>query len=306
MSTLHKKIHQPFLQRAIKKLHTLSFFPVLYWVLYCCKLEHFSALSRSPQTMKKSRLYFNKKHNEISQLLHHLADDFSRQTLLAQLTFRQKGKPLPLGSVQDHYFPSDFISLSAQEIFVDAGAFTGDSIIRFQKACKGQYKQIIALEANSFMCARLQARGFKNCLCLPCGLWKNKGRLPFCAQNTGTDKFMSTHVERLNPPKGKILQMDTNALDNLPSCHAVTYLKMDIEGAELNALKGAEKTIRANTPTLAISIYHSDSDLLEIPRWIISLGLDYKYYIRHHGVAFAEVVFYAVSPRHRAPTTFNC
>lgn len=70
-------------------------------------------------------------------------------------------------------------------------------------------------------------------------------------------------------------------------------------------IEGAEKTIRANTPTLAISIYHSDSDLLEISLWIISLGLDYKYYIRHHGVAFAEFVFYAVSPRHRVSTQVN-
>lgn len=253
---------------ALKKLQAWKFFPQLYWILYICRLEQFSRLSRSAQLLQKSKQYFNRKQNATEQLLHSLADEKFKQALQAKQAFRQDGKPLPLGSVQDHYFPPDIVLLSSKEVFVDAGAFTGDSIRRFQRACKGQYKQIIALEANPDMCVHLQAKGFKNCLCLPCGLWKGKSTLSFCAQNTGMDKLIDSHGECFAPKKGKILSIDTNALDNLPFCQEVTYLKMDIEGAE--------KAIRANTPTLAISIYHSDSNLLESPFWIISLGLDYK------------------------------
>ncbi|EOS66974.1 FkbM family methyltransferase [Oscillibacter sp. 1-3] len=76
----------------------------------------------------------------------------------------------------------------------------------------------------------------------------------------------------------------------------VTMIKMDIEGSELEALKGAKKTIQRNKPKLAICIYHKPEDMLEIPLYIKSLVPEYKLYVRHHSNSNVETVLYAVRP----------
>jgi hypothetical protein len=70
---------------------------------------------------------------------------------------------------------------------------------------------------------------------------------------------------------------------------------MDIEGAELDALKGAEETIKRDKPKLAICIYHKDSDFVETPEYIHEFVPEYRLYVRHHGRTSArETVLYAV------------
>ncbi|SFU68912.1 FkbM family methyltransferase [Nitrosospira multiformis] len=69
---------------------------------------------------------------------------------------------------------------------------------------------------------------------------------------------------------------------------------MDIEGAELNALKGAEDTILRCRPKLAISLYHSIDDFKTIPRYLNSPGLSYKYYLDHHTIYENETVLFAI------------
>ncbi len=73
----------------------------------------------------------------------------------------------------------------------------------------------------------------------------------------------------------------------------VDFIKMDIEGSEPNALKGAEKTIRRCKPTLAIAIYHSMEDFVNIPEWIAALQLPYEYYLGHYTIHAEETVFFA-------------
>ena len=76
----------------------------------------------------------------------------------------------------------------------------------------------------------------------------------------------------------------------------VTFIKMDVEGAELESLKGAEKTIRRDKPKLAICIYHKPEDMWTIPLYIKELVPEYKLYIRHHSSGVCETVLYAVMP----------
>jgi FkbM family methyltransferase len=72
------------------------------------------------------------------------------------------------------------------------------------------------------------------------------------------------------------------------------FIKMDIEGAELNALKGGEKSLKRFHPKLAISLYHSVEDFRDIPRYIDSLGLKYKFYLDHHTLYQNETVLFAL------------
>lgn len=77
----------------------------------------------------------------------------------------------------------------------------------------------------------------------------------------------------------------------------IDFIKMDIEGAELYALKGAEKALKKFHPKLAISLYHSIQDFNSIPRYLESLGLAYKYYLDHHTIYENETVLFAVPQR---------
>jgi hypothetical protein len=74
----------------------------------------------------------------------------------------------------------------------------------------------------------------------------------------------------------------------------VTFIKMDIEGSELNALKGAEQTIRKYKPKLAICVYHRAKDLITIPQYIKTLVPEYKLYFRAHKYGTYDFVLYAV------------
>lgn len=80
----------------------------------------------------------------------------------------------------------------------------------------------------------------------------------------------------------------------------IDFIKLDVEGAELNALRGARERIEADRPKLAVSIYHSDADFVEIPAWIDGLGLGYELYLSHLWPGAAETVLFAHAPPHRA------
>lgn len=73
----------------------------------------------------------------------------------------------------------------------------------------------------------------------------------------------------------------------------VDFIKMDIEGAELYALKGGENVIRKHKPKLAISSYHSLDDFVNIPIWINNLGLGYKIYLDHTTIHWGETTVFA-------------
>ena len=92
------------------------------------------------------------------------------------------------------------------------------------------------------------------------------------------------------------MRFRTESIDHLVASgriEKVDFIKMDIEAAELNALKGAEQTIRRFKPKLAITVYHSIKDFWEIPEWLDRLGLGYKFYLRHFTIHAEETVLFA-------------
>ena len=93
------------------------------------------------------------------------------------------------------------------------------------------------------------------------------------------------------------LKVDLLTIDEVTAGHDVSFIKMDIEGAELAAFKGAQKTITAHQPILAISLYHKPEDLITIPQFIHELHRDYRFWLRAHHPRFAyEMVLYAIPP----------
>ena len=75
---------------------------------------------------------------------------------------------------------------------------------------------------------------------------------------------------------------------------APTFIKMDIEGAEKEAILGAENIIRIQKPKMAVSIYHKREDIWELPKLLLEMNPEYRFYLRHYSFRDAETVLYAV------------
>ena len=112
-------------------------------------------------------------------------------------------------------------------------------------------------------------------------VWNKKESLKFSYNGTAS---------RINPRDGEMVEcIDIDSvIDN------VTFIKMDVEGAEYKALEGAEKVIKECKPKLAISVYHKPVDIVEIPLLIMDMVPEYKFWLRHYSTNVYETVLYAV------------
>lgn len=120
----------------------------------------------------------------------------------------------------------------------------------------------------------------------PYGLHEKRVRLSFANDNV----VFASHI--VGEGEGTSC-IDCVSLDEIIGVDDVTFIKMDIEGAEIPALKGARKTIIRNKPKLAICIYHKPDDLWEIPELIHSFVPEYKFYIRHYGPRCRGTILFA-------------
>ena len=113
------------------------------------------------------------------------------------------------------------------------------------------------------------------------GLFDKDGTISFMSQDGEGSLICEEGTEKID-----ICKIDTEASD-------ATFIKMDIEGAELKALMGAKETIVKNKPKLAISIYHKPEDIIEIPKYLKTLVPEYKFYLRQYTMSYLECVLYA-------------
>ena len=189
----------------------------------------------------------------------------------------------------DQYFPPDLIRLRPDEAFVDAGAFTGDTLCDFARRSGGVFDSVRCFELDVANFQALQTTssslpGAEKIFLHAEGLWNEPLDISYNADRSrssvGTGDARA-HVVRL---------------DDVVGNGRVTFLKMDIEGAELKALEGARETILANRPKLAICVYHHLKDLWEIPLVIKSLVPEYRIFLRHHTKLDYETVCYALPP----------
>lgn len=243
----------------------------------------------------ESYKFFKKNEEKVKKIISCLEDNKSKEIYKNVIKFRcfQDLKCLQKYSFTNQYFSKNIIKLSDKEVFVDCGACIGDTAFKFLVESKNKYKKIIAFEPNfkNFNILKKWEKRITNMYCFNIALWSNKSDLYFLLRNSLTSKVVGKKISEKNK---NLIVVKADKIDNIKECSDVTFLKMDIEGAELKALKGAEKTIRKNKPKLAISIYHSDRDIIDIVEWIIKLNMQYKLYVRHYSNGYRETVLYAV------------
>ena len=188
------------------------------------------------------------------------------------------------------YFPSDLIRPLAHEVYVDCGAFTGDTIEQFLAAREGKFQRIIAIEPDAASRRALLDR---------IETWRRAGVGPMRVEpyaagfQRGTVRFDATGTVGSSVGSGADT-VDVAPLDEILAEWKPSYIKFDVEGAEHDALVGGSTTIRLNMPVLAVSLYHKPEDLWDLPLLIRSLGPGYRLYLRRYSDERWETVCYAV------------
>ena len=254
-------------------------------------------LFRKNKFDKKEIKFFKKNEEKINKIFSLLQDKKSKKTYKKILKLHCfKGNTNICNSyVNTQYFPRNIIKLSNNETFVDCGACNGDTVLKFIKKNKNKYKKIIAFEANfnNFKILEKWKKRIDNMSTFNLALCNKKSKSYFLLKTNLTSKLILKNKKNFKKNKNYVI-VQTEKIDNIKDCANMTLLKMDIEGAELKALIGSKNTIRKNKPKMAISIYHSYKDLINIAWWIINLNMNYKLYIRHYSKDYRETILYAI------------
>lgn len=236
--------------------------------------------------------YIEEHIDEFQNVYDWLEDDLSKTTFVnyinTKLTFDGEGLQNIRSAPQ--YFPNDLpmFAPSSNDVFVDGGAYTGDTLAVFlAKTNNVGCKKYYAFEPDTRNAQQLSNYISDNSLyfaeVMRRGLWSHEDVLRF--QSTSNTQSLITDSGDIEVKVDSIDHLGLNA----------SFIKMDIEGSELEALKGASHTIRNYRPKLAIAVYHKPCDLLSIPNFIKSLCIDYKFYLRIHSPMSEEMVLYAIA-----------
>lgn len=196
-----------------------------------------------------------------------------------------------IGSVGNQYF--DIFKPCQDEIVIDSGAFDGKTELEIAEWTGYTYKRIYAFEPNQANCRICEAfyndNGLHSIELIRKGTWSENSVLSFSVNQGESNSGGSVGHGGNN-----VETVEVVAIDDVVGDDRITFIKMDVEGAELESLKGAAKTIKRNAPRMAICIYHKLEDLWTIPQYILELNSNYRFYIRHYTSIMWETVLYAV------------
>lgn len=187
------------------------------------------------------------------------------------------------GYVGNQYF--DYFDLGKDETFVDCGAYDGMSTVEFFNNAGGEAYLFEANPNNESVINNvLKHNHINNYTIIAKGLYDRDTTLNF-STNKGAGAMIEADGESI-----KVTSID-NALTNIG--RKITYIKMDIEGAEEKAIEGARNIIKRDSPRLAISIYHKKNDFIDIPLQLLDIYPDYRFAMRHYCTMGEETVLYA-------------
>jgi FkbM family methyltransferase len=266
-------------------------FTVLYWKYPKSFLPYY--LQDLPSRVLASR-------DHVSRALQLWEDDASRAEYISQIGFRLTGDFDQFGEPAGHpqYFPSDLFDWQPGEVFVDGGAYDGDTVAELSRLYGDRFRHVLAIEPDPDNFARLTRRVAS----LPATV-RAKVRCERVALGSretflGLDARGTAASSTRPGVAGGDTAVRAVPLDALCRETVPTIVKLDIEGAEPDALEGARGTIVENGPVLAVCVYHAQDHLWRLPLSIDDLRDDYAFFLRAHNQEGWDLVCYAV-PRCR-------
>lgn len=229
---------------------------------------------------------FKKRKNKFLKIYDLLNDQVSKNTFENLINFRLNSDISFMEGYTDRQFEQyfeDFYDFDQNEVFVDVGGFDGITSLEFAKRCP-TYKSIHIFEPDqvNLSKARENLKSKNNVKFYEMGLSNKKDILKFSSNGSSSkitnDGNISISVDKLD------------SLLNEP----VTFIKMDIEGGEGNAIDGASTLILKHHPKLAICVYHKVDDFWKIPEQVFAIREDYDIYLRHYTEGFTETVMFFI------------
>lgn len=230
---------------------------------------------------------YAKRRDEYERLYEMLADTRSKEVLAKLIDFRVNYNLNALeGFVVDphgQYF-EPFLQLKPYgEAFCDVGGYDGYTTNEFVKRCP-HYEKVYFFEPEIAFLKQAESA------------LASYSRIVFCpyaaSDKNGYLRFQSDTCYSRVTSEGEIV-VEAKRIDDVVSS-PVSFLKMDIEGAEAMAIEGARETILKYHPRLAISVYHRGADFVDIPKQVLSIRGDYKLFLRHYTQGIVDTVMFFV------------
>ena len=233
-------------------------------------------------------------------VVQNLDNDISKVSYLALIWYWSTYDSQFIQTIGDVYFAAKEFTSPFIDIVVDAGAHVGDTTEEYLKKSLGTCK-VYAFEPDEVVLRALNARANRlnteyppppgDCThdlvtIVTAGVSDNSGYVSF----TQPGKGHSSYICSFNKSGGnvKVFSLD----DYFSDKDFPTIIKADVEGAELDMLKGSAGIIKSRRPKLAISIYHSPIDCVKIPEYILRLNNGYRMEVRNHRASYHDTILY--------------
>jgi len=228
-------------------------------------------------------------------------DPISQNEFLGQIAWRLNPQVALLSPQASHtiYFPPDLFVLKENEVFIDCGAYTGDTVLSFLNQSNRKFRKILAFEPDpanykklNQLVDSLPTEISTNIQCSNLAVGNRSEQLRFNAQGAASSSRSDS---------GGIF-IQSEPLDSLLIKEIPSYIKMDIEGAEVDAIQGVTTSIRKYLPILAISVYHCQDHIWKVPLMLNEISDQYQFYLRRYTPrVLDDLVLYAI-PRYRKLT----
>lgn len=222
-----------------------------------------------------------------------LADELSRNTYLASINCKINEDLdfiKPFVRVDNLYFPSTEFPFGKDEVLLDVGGFTGDTVREFHNLTGNQYAGIISLEPSDENFTKLEQTvnelALSKVLSLKVGAWDEKATLRFTAKELHIDNQITVDGD---------LKIEVDTIDAILAANkrSVSMIKLDINGAEFRALNGAKETIQRCRPRIIVRL-HTKEDFFRLPILLKEIAPDIKLYIRQRNCMSMMIVLYGI------------
>lgn len=282
--------NQSYFDEVVQNLHDMGFRNIISLMdIY----EIHNPFCLPPELEQAGFQYYLDQRERIESCLDILDDDLSRDIFIrcAQTHLQRKPAAIPMCDRSEQYTPGGIRLSRGYSRFLYCGVSVGEMASIFGRI--GPIDELVCFEPdpNQFgltaeFLSQNNSKVARRVTAIPCAVYSRDAVEPF----TYSDTSFGSRI--LKSGKARVQCV---TIDHVIPGFNPAFISMDIEGAELEALKGAEGTIRGSRPDLGICVYHAPNHLWEIPLYLHGLGLGYRFYLRNYTSFVSETVLYATT-----------